>query len=366
VTRKSTIEGLKNALWALGFAVGIWFLVDQNIRQTKDDIQVRLEVEPPRGLTVTYLDSKENAAPLAVIAVSAPKNVLEKRTDWRITATARLKPESAPLGKEIELPVGAFDFDLPPEVELLKGSIRPQTIRIMLAELMKAEVGVDLDYANVPEGWEVEEYAVIPPAVLASGPKQRMEAIQTLSTERIDVAKQLKYRHWEPNWRRRVALDLPARLVSPAPGVTADTVVEVRMTVRPKLAEVQVEVEPQLVVPMPGLVVRDPSTGKDRAFKLEPRPGGGEKILLTLIGPDTVVNELKNPKILQERVRALAIVTPEERRELPKLVDHLVSLPLDVKLPEGVQLRAERELRYDVNVGAADSAPREPPPGDGR
>lgn len=367
MNRKSTVEGLKNALWALGFAVGIWFLVDQNIRQVKDEIQVRLEVEPPRGLTVTYLDSKENAPPTAFIAVSAPKSVLEQRSDWRIKAVAHLKPESTPLNKEVQLSISAFDFDLPPEVELLKGSTRPQSIRIMLAELRKAELGVDLDYASVPDGWEVEEYAVIPPAVLASGPKEQIDALTTLRTERVDVTKQLKYRHWEPGHRRRVPIDLPVRLVSPAPGVTCEAMVEVRMVVRPRMAELAVEMVPDLVVPAPGLIVRDRLSPRDQAFKLEPRPGGGEKISFTLVGPENELAELKNPRVLAERVRVLAIVTPEQRKELPKVVDHLVSLPVEVKLPEGVQLRADKELRYDVNVGLVDSSPAAaPPPPDNR
>lgn len=364
MNRKHTIEGLKNALWALGFAVGIWFLIDQNIRETKNDIPVRLEVKPPSGeITVTYLDGRE-----AFITVSAPRNVLDKRADWNISAVKRLKAAEAPLNQELPLSVSEFEFvNLPPEVEIVKSEIRPQAIRVVLSQRATAELGVNIDYTNVPEGWEVDDstISITPPALQASGPREKMQAGVELRTETIDILKQLKYRRWTPSHLLPVTIEMPSRVLASDAGITSDGIVQVRLVVRPKMTPMEVTRVPDLVVPLPGLLVKDRITGKEQAFRLEPQSGGGEAVKFTIVGPDAILKELKDPKVLNERVQALAIVTPKKLSELPNNIGKYTKLPVELRLPEGVRLESEKELSIDVSVTLLENPPTSAATGSG-
>jgi hypothetical protein len=357
MNRKNAVEGVKNALWALGFAVGIWFLVDQNIRRTLNDVPAQLFVEPPPGVTVTYLTS-DGKPPEATVKLSAPTNVLEKRPEWRLHGVYNMKQATVELNKELQLRTSEFEYNLPPEVDLLKEEIQPQSIRVVFAKQERVEVAVHLDYTNVPDGWEVAEYETIPASVEVSGPKEKVDALAELRSEKIDVARQLKFRRWEPTQQRPVAVDSPLHVIM-APGLSCDAAVQMHMIVRPKMREMPVEMVPELAlaVPLPGLTIGG------RCYKLEPRPGG-ERVSITLVGPENELAELKNPKTLAERVRAFAIITPDLRKELPNKVEKLVSLPVEVKLPEGIQ-RVDKELRIDVNVSLAEPASTAAPTGTG-
>ena len=358
-----TKESLKNALWALGFAMGVWFLVDQNMRETIEEVPATLAVYPPEGISVAFIDP-EGGTPRAFVAISAPRNVLDKRSEWTLQGTYNI---SAPvvLGKEIPIPLSEFRFNLPPEADLVEKLSHPPSVRIVLAEQKRASLTVDVVYANVPTGWEVDQDSVIaePPIIDATGPKDVIGRDPHVKTEPIDVRKQFEYKHWKLTDSRERQLDLAGVLTHADVGVKVAGVVRVSMLVKPALSERSFDVVPEIVAPVPGLVFKDPVTLKDVAYRLDP-PAGSEKVTVTLRGLEADLEQLKDPKIREERgFRVLAIVPREAAVLFPKRVGLSTPLPVDVKLPDGVTLKGDKKLTYDVTVNLVESpAPQPVPP----
>ena len=159
MNRKNALDGMKNALWALGFAVGIWYLADQNISEDEPR-RVRLKVVPPEGITVTYLDheGRPTEQPWAMITVKAPRNILKKSGEWPDEASYALKPGVA-LHAPRQLEVRQFQFALPREVEIRETS--PESITVLLGEERSAKLGIDLIYdeKSIPEAFRRAEGA---------------------------------------------------------------------------------------------------------------------------------------------------------------------------------------------------------------
>ena len=340
--RSRFINNVKDVLWAGAFAGALWFLVDQNTRQFKDEIPVRLVVEPPVGYTVNYL-TQGNVPPDATIAVSAPRSVMEKLSEWRGRVGTYSLGQIAPseVGKELTLKVKDFDFVLPPDVKLEPNGIQPQTIRVVIDVMKQALLAVDLKYEGpLPEGFEIDDHGVVPATVWASGPKDKMEAEPHLETEKINVQEQLRLVGWRPAEKPRPEISVPVHVKAPEGSgispVGAGTLVMAWVRLRPKQMELPREVQPELLIPVPGF-----------RYKLTPL-AGAEKVKCTLVGPEL---DLKEPGLAAtlSKLRALAVVPPGKLGEIEQNVGKIYKLDVEVVAPPGIRVK-DAQQKYDVNV----------------
>lgn len=337
------MESLKNALWAFGFAVGLWYFTDQNVSQ-EEQIAVRIKIEPRSpGIAVTYLDPEtqepRGTPPEVKVTVRAPRSVLLKQGEWK--KEARYVPkEDQKLNADLTLPVSKFEFPFPPEVRIKDTS--PESITVRLAELVRRPVGIDVDVdeTTIPRGFDIER-TVTPATVYASGPKENMTPPPRLKTDRIDVLDQLALRNWKPGDLRpppEVVIE-PVQLVPPDPAIVPDRSVNVRVRIvlRAKPGERDFKVKPDLLLP----------AKESFPFHLEPTT---EEVTVTIQGSTNDLDELAKPDVLAKRVRAVVRVSPKDLAELKKKVGTLVPFPVEVWTEAGLRNATDKEIIYNATV----------------
>ncbi len=342
MNRKAAVENLKNGLWALGFAVGIWYFADQNVSRDAQ-VEVALVVQPAsRDIAVTYIHPERNEpveALRATVTLRAPQSVLNRVSEWRREALYRLKTDQR-LNTDITIPVRDFEFPFPPEVSVYDPV--PETIRIRLAELRQRRLGIDtdIDEATIPRGYEIER-SVSPATIFASGPKEKMEPPPRLKTARIDVLEELLLRGWKPgDPRPPPEIDIsPVRIESPDPAIVPDRAVSVRVRIalRPKRPAAQFSVRPVIEIPM----------REAFPYRLEPT---NEFVQLTLSADQTLLEELAKPGVLEKKVRAIVRLRPKDLEDIRQNVGRAMPLPVEVWTAEEIRCLADKEIQINVDV----------------
>jgi len=346
VSRKSAVEAAKNALWAFGFAIGLWYFADQNVSEEKS-IRVRLKIDAPSpGMAVTYVEPEpsEGGHPEVEVGIRGPKSALNKSNESWEEAHFRPKPD-VKLNEDVQVRIDTeFRFNWPPEVKLTYA--RPDVLKVRFVRLDTARAGVeiDLDEATVPPGFEIER-SVIPASLLVRAPSEKLEPSLRLKTERIDLLGELARQHgWRPGDRRsppEIVVD-EARVIPPDPAIVPERgKVRVRIALRAKPRTKDFAVKPELLVPLKEAF----------PFRLEPTV---EEITLTLSGPDAVLQELSDPAVLAKRERAVVRIPPQDLPELKKKVGTLVLYPVEVWTDDQIRnLTAEKDLNLKVNEAPA-------------
>lgn len=338
MNRKNAVESVKNALWALGFAVGIWYIANENISE-EAPITVRLRVEPPKkGITVTYLDASTNeaiTAPEATLFVRAPRNVLNDKAQWREGVYEfKTLPD---LNADHPLNVASqFRFGFPPEVEIREAT--PSSIKVRLSEVLRKQLGIDLKIApaSVPEGWLVDSWTLRPWSIWASGPKEEMQRNPRFTTAEINIQEQLALQGWSPTQGRDppvLEVSLRDLLVPPAPGIRGEESAIAYIKLKAAPSEVEfTNIQPALVMPLPGL-----------PYKFEPR---NPFISFTVRGPAQELAALvRKHEDGTAPIPVYAVLSPEKQKQLH--VNKTLQLDVRVYLPPGLEC-VQKELTYDV------------------
>lgn len=350
MTRPGLLDRGKSALWALGFAVGMWYLIDYNTRTDRTDIEVALRIDPPTGLTVEYLGDIERGPdnyPRGRIAVKGPRRVLESWVPKEGVYTVKQRPTDEDFRKERRVAVRDFDFFLPEEVQLDEDTVRPTEIVYRLAEIEKGLVRVRVDWVpdrRDPPGYAVATVDATPPLIEARWPKGAVppseRRLLALLTSKVDVLSELEARGWKPD-SPEPPPTLSLRLLVTGASQSGVEPLEkyVNVTIRFKasasVAEIKVRKVPHVAVPLQTKVPR-----------IRHGPDVADEVELILRGPPTEVNEAA-----KERLASLVEVYlvpkegrwPESRLKPPQAggVDYWELLPQE--LPETLEVRIGRE-----------------------
>ncbi len=348
MTRPGLLDRGKSALWALGFAVGMWYLIDYNTRTDRTDIEVALRIDPPTGLTVEYLGEIERGPdnyPRARIAVKGPRRVLESWVPKEGVYTIKQAPTPDEYRKERRAAVRDFDFFLPEEVDLDENAVRPAEIVYRLAEIEKGLVRVRVEWAaperRDPPGYTVASVDISPPQVEARWPRGTVPPSERrVITSKIDAVSELEARGWKPDSPEPPPL-LPLRvLVTGNPGSGVEPLEKyVNVTIRFKpsanVAEIKIRKVPHLAVSLETKIPR-----------VKHGPDVADEVELILRGPPTEVNDAA-----KERLAGLVDVylLPKEGRwgesrlkpPQPGGPDYSELLPQE--LPETLEVRVGRE-----------------------
>lgn len=166
-------------LFSLAFASGLWLLVNAGERDTEKTLVVPIELRSLSsqlvivGPRVDYVD----------LRVSGPRTLLGRLNSKKITLDlAGVRPGPA------SFRLGADRLSLPRGVKLMR--ISPSQIDLEIAQLLKRTVPVRLDLVGKPpRGYEVKAVEVQPDTVRVSGPASRVEKIEVVMTEPVDIGR---------------------------------------------------------------------------------------------------------------------------------------------------------------------------------
>lgn len=243
---------------ALAVAIGLWLLVNMGERTSERTLRVRLEPENiPAGMVIVnpipeYAEVRVSGSGLILSSID-PKNlhtVLDLSGTKPGVLTFSLDPKN---------------FELPRKVEVTR--ITPSQVTFHLDALTKRSVPVRLErMGEVPPGLRLKELTLIPEKVEASGPRSRVDALQSLFTAPLDLSRlQLGTQQVD------VSLTQPGGLVQlKASEIRVRTVVE-PVIVERELRKVKLEV-------------------RDAPRPLRPRP---DSITLVVRGPEAELSSLE-------------------------------------------------------------------------
>jgi YbbR domain-containing protein len=171
----------KNLAWkvvSLGLAFGLWALVNGS-RETTMSLSVPVQYRNiPRALEFSSEIVEE-----AHLILRGPS-----------TRLSRIKPSDVPvvidMGRilgpgERTLNITRDRIELPPGVVLER--VIPAQVRLNLETRIAREVPVTIRVAHLPEGMMVAAQTANPPALMISGPSSRVERVQFVETDPVDV-----------------------------------------------------------------------------------------------------------------------------------------------------------------------------------
>lgn len=284
-------------------AVILWLYAvgEQSVEVT---LTIPLRVNPPEGRMTVLSSSLQNIA----LRLSVPRNILSVVTQQgSVRAFHQIK------GVE---KAGEYNFRIEPrDIMLPPGNIRildiyPEAVTVTLDELIVQKLPIRVPLNGEPaRGYLVDQKKVDlnPNAVLIEGPKGKLEKLEAVETQPMDVVGRAR------SFRRKVALSLDPDLRS----ITKDLAVDVLVPIRREYSvsvfhDIPVKVLNQSKTPTP--------------VNLEP-----EVVSFALTGPKAVLDNLSKEKIL-------AFIDVSDR---PKGV---YDIPVEMKVPEEVQLNHEPPL----------------------
>ncbi len=294
---KRQLTSLAMPLVALVIAVILWFYAvgEQSIEVT---LSAPLKVDPPPGGRMTVLSSSLQTVTLHL---SVPRNVLSVISQDSVRAHHQIKDVDK--AGEYNFVLEQRDIVLPPgNVRIL--SIFPESVTVTLDELIVQKLPIRVPLEGEPaHGYLIDDKKIElnPNAALVEGPKARLEKLEAISTETLDVVGRMR------SFRRKVALKLDPDLRS----ITKDLRVDVFVPIR---REYSVIVFHDVSVK----IVKDTKT----AFAVSVEP---ELVSFAVNGPKGVLDKI-TPKDILAFVDATA------------LEKGVHDLPLQLKLPNEVQL----------------------------
>lgn len=217
--------------WALALVVatGLWLLVNMGERTSERTLRVRLEPENvPVGMVIInpvpeYAEVRVSGSGLILSSIDQ-KNL---RTALDLSGT---KPGV------LTFSLDSKNFELPRKVEVTR--ITPSQITFHLDTLTKRQVSVRLErMGEVPAGLRLKELTLVPEKVEVSGPKSRVDMLQSLFTAPLDLSR------LQPGTQQvDVSLTQPGGLVQlKMPEIRVRTVVE-PVVVEREIRKVKVEV----------------------------------------------------------------------------------------------------------------------------
>jgi hypothetical protein len=288
MTRGAVRDWLKSILWALGFAIGMWYVIDYNTRTTREGVEIALRIEPPTGLTVEYAVAEP--PPRARIAINGPRRAVDswapKDGVYRIARA--VAPED--IGKELRVPITEFNLSLPEDVDLVREKTEPVEVVYRLLETQTAPLKVRGEMANEPPGYRA---AFEPLWADARGPRAAMsQPGQVLVSERVDLLAHLEREGWRPDSGRpppplRISISVSGQKDTGIDPLKRHHTATIRFEPRP--GEVVLKIPPLLAVPTGIRLHRVTHSGVQ------------EDVTVTVRGPANIVNP--------------------ENKDLPKLVD---------------------------------------------
>lgn len=298
---------LMNVFWALVFGLSMWTLINANIRQTRTNVPVEIEVLKPAGLRVMY--SPPGQERTVTVSVQAPKSELDKQPNLRLRVAYDMRKDAPPaINQDQIVPLSKFRIvGAPAELRVLDDTFDPPTLTIRLAEVATTVLRVTptLDQEGFPNSWELE-YGIDPSSVRASGPKALLDPSLSIPTERIDVVQRLRLAGWKPTLPQSVELrSIEVDLESP-PGRDEVTpqqkTVRVWLRAKPRPFTKEIEIQfTHLLCKLPGL-----------AFRVKP-DAGYETIKLLISGPEQLVGASDFPQRMRNHV---FLVPPDEAAAL--------------------------------------------------
>jgi hypothetical protein len=285
VKRREVYDKVKNIFWAAAFAVVLWLVMVQSQQQTRTAMAEFEVIAPPR-LNVAY--SPENKKPRAPITVKGSPAAL-MQLPQTVLAIHEMPKDTSP--GHYQVLFRNFNFGtLPAGIDVDTASlIGDVTVDLDKVEEKRLPIHPSLDLTNLPTGWEVARQEVDPPTWRASGPEDVMKKQgQQLTTAPVVLADVLDVYKFDPLRLEEQALEIPLELRKPtdAPKINFASPPEhrpvlLRVTLRPKQREVQIEIPPTFVFSGPRL--------DGFAYRLE--PSSLERIKLTIAGPDDDLRE---------------------------------------------------------------------------
>lgn len=302
-------EGLKvKASWltnnlglkviALILAVIVWFYA---AAEGTDQVTLRvpLQVQPPSENMRVIKGSNQ----FLRVVFQAPRNLINILSSQQVVASHKIEPKVK--AGEYSFRVSSEDFQLP------AGSIRvqeifPQVVTVTLDEVSIREVKVKPDVQGEPAtGFSLNASDILadPSAVLVQGPKTKLEKIDSIQTEPIDVVGRIR------SFRRRVKLNFGPDFKP----ISTDTV-DVYVPLVEQFSSKKFENVPVKVLDVP-----------EKTFSIYLDP---TKVTILLKGPLRLLEGLKDEDLM-------AYV------ELTGLKSGKYDLPLKLTVPAGISLKGD-------------------------
>ena len=166
---------------ALAVAVGLWLLVNMGERTSERTLRVRLEPENvPAGMVIV------NPVPeYAEVRVSGSGLILSSIDAKNLHTTLDLSGTKPGV---LTFSLDPKNFELPRKVEVTR--ITPSQVTFHLDSLTRRTIPVRLERTGeVPPGFRLKELSLIPEKVDVSGPRSRVDALQSLFTAPLDLAR---------------------------------------------------------------------------------------------------------------------------------------------------------------------------------
>ncbi|HOE68756.1 MAG TPA: hypothetical protein PK997_01000 [Candidatus Omnitrophota bacterium] len=293
---------------SLVLAIGLWYyaLGEENIEVTRV-IPLRVEIENPQ-LTISKISNR-----VVQVTLSAPRSLIVNLASEDISAVHKL-------GSEIK-GAGEYSFRLEPnEIRLPSFQVRvvtiePETISLMLDELIMQKLEIEPDFTGDPAiGYKLlkDEIRMDPNAILTQGPKSVLETMKSVKTEPIDLVGRIR------SFNRTVEVRLPTGVKS-----MSESLVDAYIPIREEFDEKE---------------FRDVAV---RSLRLSESKG------TVTLDPDRVSFFLKGSK------RYLEKLEPEQIRayvDLGAMKKGDYELPLIVELSPNVSLKDAQPITIRVSI----------------
>ncbi|MBI4971114.1 MAG: hypothetical protein HZC17_04660, partial [Candidatus Omnitrophica bacterium] len=180
---------------SLILAVIIWFYAAGE-GQDQITLRVPLQVEASKVETTVVKGAQQTLR----VVFQAPRNMINILSSRDVTAYHKIEP-GVPLG-EYSFKVSPEDLKLPPG-DIKIQEIYPPAVAVTLDEVVFKRLKVKPNVQGEPAvGFSLNESEILvdPNAMLVRGPKMRLEKIETIDTEPIDVVGRIR------SFRRKVKL----------------------------------------------------------------------------------------------------------------------------------------------------------------
>lgn len=167
-------------LLALTLAVGLWFFVNAGARTSERTLRVRLDlVHLPSGMVITnpvpdYVEVRASGSGLMLSSIDAK--------DVRVSLDlGGVRPGL------VSYTLSARDFGLPRNVEIDR--VTPSRVSLQVDRLKQRRVPVHLELQGVLDNdLRIVEAQVLPSEVTVTGPRTRIEDLQSIETAPLDRA----------------------------------------------------------------------------------------------------------------------------------------------------------------------------------
>ncbi len=165
---------------SLALSVFLWFLAAGE-EPASALVPVDLTVRPPSGRTVV-----RTAGPVRAL-VSGPRRELLKLSASPMRVTRVLSDTT--VADQIDVELGPGDLELPRGVDVHIQDVEPRTVAVELDSTFQRVVPVRAEVRLPPEaGHVLSAIAVVPGTVRLLGPREAIQAIDSVRTQPLEVA----------------------------------------------------------------------------------------------------------------------------------------------------------------------------------